>query len=119
MAPAQGRTVEENQKALDALIDRFKAEKVDGQTLARVKAQARIEVLRRLDSNAELASLLTSYYANFGDWRKLFTTLDDYNKVTAEDVQRVARTYFVPQSRTVAYIAKPSESGQKPAGGAR
>jgi predicted Zn-dependent peptidase len=119
MAPAQGRTVEESQKALDALIDRFKSEKVDAQTLARVKAQARIEVLRRLDSNAELASLLTTYYANFGDWRKLFTTLDDYSKVTAEDVQRVARTYFVPQSRTVAYIAKPSESGQKPAGGAR
>ena len=38
-----------------------------------------------------MADALTSYYANYGDWRKLFTSIDDIDKVTADDVQRVAK----------------------------
>ena len=30
--------------------------------------------------------------------------LAEFQKVTAADVQRVARTYFTPQSRTVVYM---------------
>ena len=46
---------------------------------------------------------------NFGDWRKLFTQMDEINKVTADDVQRVAKKYFVEQMRTVGYTAKPAK----------
>ncbi len=117
-APAQGHGVEENQKALDDLIERLKSQKVDAQTLERVKAQARVAVLRRLDDNSQLADLLATYYANYGDWRKLFTALNDRKKVTADDVQRVARTYFTPQNRTVAYTAPPP-AARPPAPGGR
>ena len=103
IAPALGHTVEENQKELDALLARFEAQKVDAETLARVKTKARAGVIRRLDNNSGLASLLTAYYAAYGDWRKLFTSLDEIDKVTADDVQRVARQYFVTPSRTTAY----------------
>jgi predicted Zn-dependent peptidase len=113
VAPALGHSIEENQKALDELIESFKAQKVDAQTLARVKTKARAAVIRRLDNNAGLASLLTANYAAYGDWRKLFTSLDDLEKVTADDVQRVARQYLVTSSRTVSYTAAP-ESGAKP-----
>ncbi|MBZ5584154.1 MAG: insulinase family protein [Acidobacteriia bacterium] len=119
-APSQGHTVEENQAALDDLLARFKAQKVDAQSLARVKAEARVAVLRRLDSNSELAALLPAYYAGYGDWRKLFTTLDEYQKVTADDVQRVARQYFVTQNRTVSYnVQPPGARPPAPKGGAR
>ncbi|MBV8907127.1 MAG: insulinase family protein, partial [Acidobacteriia bacterium] len=91
VAPALGHTVDEAHKALDDVLESFKAQKVDAQTLMRVKTKARAEVIRRLDNNAGLASLLTANYAAYGDWRKLFTSLDDLNKVTAEDVQRVAQ----------------------------
>jgi predicted Zn-dependent peptidase len=93
VAPAVGHTVEENQKALEDLLAGFAARKIDAETLQRVKTQARASVIRRLDSNSGLASLLTSYYGSYGDWRKLFTQLDDLNKVTAEDVERVARLF--------------------------
>lgn len=116
-APAQGHGVEENQKALDDLIDRFKSQKVDVQSLARVKAQARASVLRRLDDNSQLAGLLTSAYANYGDWRELFTILDEYGKVTADDVQRVARKYFTLQNRTAAYAVQPAAARPPAAGG--
>jgi predicted Zn-dependent peptidase len=107
LAPSVGHTVEENLKALDNLLDQFKARKVDAETLARVKTKARAGVIRRLDNNAGLAEVLATYYASYGDWRKLFTSIDDLNRVTADDVQRAARQYFVLPSRTVAYIAQP------------
>jgi len=115
LAPALGHSVEENQKELDALLKRFEDQKVDAETLARVKTKSRAEVIRRLANNSGLASLLTAYYAAYGDWRKLFTSLDDIDKVTADDVQRVARKYFVTPSRTVAYTVS---TGAPPAGAA-
>ena len=115
LVPSLGHTVEENQKELQDLLTRFESQKVDAETLARVKTKARAGVIRRLDNNSGLASLLTTYYAAYGDWRKLFTSLDDIDKVTAEDVQRVARQYFVTPSRTVAYTVA---TGQPAAAGA-
>jgi predicted Zn-dependent peptidase len=112
VAPAQGHGIEENQKALEDLIQRLKTEKVDAAALARVKAQARVGVLERLDSNRELAAMFASCYANYGDWRKLFTTLDDYSKVTADDIQRLARKYFTPENRTIAYTLAPQAAQQ-------
>jgi predicted Zn-dependent peptidase len=120
VTPSLGHTVEENQKALEELLDAFKAQKVEAQTVARVKIKARASVIRRLDNNEGLASLLTANYAAYGDWRKLFTSLDDLDKVTAEDVQRVARRYLVTPSQTAAYTVMPKQPGQadaSPAGG--
>jgi predicted Zn-dependent peptidase len=104
LAPASGHTTAENEKAFYELLERFKSTKVDDGTLARVKTKTRAELIRRLDSNPGLASLLTAYHAIYGDWRKVFTSLDDLNRVTADDVQRVAKECFVPQQRTVAYL---------------
>jgi predicted Zn-dependent peptidase len=112
VAPAQGHGIDENQKALEDLVQRLKTEKVDAAALARVKAQARVGVLERLDSNRELAAMFASCYANYGDWRKLFTTLDDYSKVTADDIQRLARKYFTPENRTIAYTLAPQAAQQ-------
>ena len=103
LVPNQGHTVEENEKAAYEIIERLKREKVTDDTLKRIKTKVRAGLIRRLDSNSGMADALTSYYANYGDWRKLFTSIDEINKVTADDVQRVARQYLVPDTRTVAY----------------
>ena len=105
--PALGHTVAENEKMLEQIIERFKAEKVDSEALARVKTKTRAALIRRLDSNSDLAQLLTDYYVAYGDWRKLFTSIGDIEKVTADDVQRVARKYFVNNSRTVVFDFQP------------
>ena len=109
LVPALGKTAEENEKEFYGILEKFKTEKVDNETLARVKTKARAGLIRQLDSNAGLASQLTTFSVAFGDWRKLFTGLDDVNKVTAEDVQRVARKYFIPESRTVALTVQPKK----------
>ena len=110
VVPSLGHTVDENRKLLDEILEHFKNEKVDADTLARVKTKTRASLIRRLDNNSGLAQLLTSYYVNFGNWRKLFTSLDDIDKVTAEDVQRVARKYFISNARTEAFNFQPAQT---------
>src|SRR5882762_214906 len=116
LVPSVGHTVDENQKLLTDILERFKKQKVDAETLARVKTKTRASLIRRLDNNADLAQLLTAYYVAFGDWRKLFTSIDDVDKVTADDVQRVSRTCFITNARTVAFNFQPpaSSAAQKP-----
>jgi predicted Zn-dependent peptidase len=111
LAPAVGRTMEENEKEFYAVLDTFKKQKVDDVTLARVKTKARAAVIKQLDSNSGLANLVTTFYVQYGDWRKLFTSLDDLNKITANDVQRVAQEYFIPNGRTVAVTIPPAKQG--------
>ena len=115
LVPALGHTVEDNDKTLSELIERFKKEKVEADSLARVKTKTRATLIRQLDSNAGLAQMLTSSYVNYGDWRKLFTSIDDVDKVTAGDVQRVAQKYFVSNARTTALNFQPAPNGPPPA----
>ena len=108
LIPGQGHTAAENEKELDTILDNFEKTRVDDATLARVKTRTRAGLIRRLDNNAGLAQLLAEYYANYGDWRKLFTSIDDIDKVTADDVQRVAKQYFTNQNRTIGYTYQPA-----------
>jgi predicted Zn-dependent peptidase len=112
LIPGLGHTAMENEKELDAIIADLQKTKVDEAALARVKTRTRAGLIRQLDDNAGLAQLLAEYYANYGDWKKLFTSLDEIDKVTADDVQRVARKYFTPENRTVAVTFQPTEAAQ-------
>jgi predicted Zn-dependent peptidase len=106
LAPAAGHTTAENEKAFYEVLEKFKSQKVDDVTLTRVKTKTRAGLIRRLDSNPGLAGLLTAYHAIYGDWRKVFTSLDELDQITADDVQRVAKECFVPEKRTVAYLVE-------------
>ncbi len=117
VAPSQGHEVEENEKAVNEVIERLKREKVDAETLARVKTKVRAALIRQLDSNTGMAEELAFYHVNYGDWQKMFTGLDDINRVTADDVQRVVRQYFVEGGRTVAYAVALPEPAAMDKGG--
>jgi zinc protease len=57
------------------------------------------------------ANLLGRYQVYFGDYRKLWTAVEDLQKVTAEDVQRVAKQYFGESNRTVGTLIPEDEGG--------
>ena len=102
--PARGHTNQECIEAIDVEIERLKTEPVSDVELERAKTRSQAGLIRALSSNRGLARLLTFYEVVTGDWRNLFTQLDALNQVTVEDIQRVAREYFINTGRTVATI---------------
>ncbi len=102
--PARGHKNQECEEAINVEIERLKTELVSPEELDKAKTRSRAGLIRQLASNSGLASRLTFYEVVTGDWRNLFKQLDHIEQVTAEDIQRVAKQYFVRKNRTVGVI---------------
>jgi predicted Zn-dependent peptidase len=102
--PAEGHTNQECEDALYAQINRLKNEPVTPEELQKARTRARAALIRSLDSNSGLAEALTHYEVITGNWRNLFRQLERIDHVTAEDIQRVAKTYFISTNKTVGTI---------------
>ena len=107
VVPNMGKSVGENEKVCYEIIERMKKEKVDAEALTRTKTKVRADLIRKLDSNSGLAGELTSYHMSTGDWRNMFREIEEIDKITAEDVVRVAKEYLKPENRTVAWTFQP------------
>ena len=102
--PLPGHTPQEVQAAIRAELERVKAGDVTEEELGMVKTRARANLVRRLDGNQGLANQLTYYESRHGDWRAMFKTVEAMQKVTKEDIQRVAKKVFTDENRTVGII---------------
>jgi predicted Zn-dependent peptidase len=111
--PAQGHTNEENEEMVLDEIERLKTELVSEDELKKVKTFAKAGLIRSLRSNSGLASYLCDYEFLMGDWRELFRSLEHIEKVTAEDVKRVANEYFADSNRSVAEIVTEAPKAEK------
>src|SRR6059036_3080859 len=66
--------------------------------------RARARILKDFDllmNSSDRVGLRISEWAGMGDWRLMFLNRDRVRKVTADDVQRVAKQYLKPDNRTV------------------
>jgi predicted Zn-dependent peptidase len=111
--PNQGKTVADLEKNWDEIVARVQKDGVDEATVKRVKVKMRAGLLRALDSNSGLAGTLASTWMIYGDWRKMFTDLEELDKVTPKDVQRVAQTYLTPNNKTVGITVQPKKAEGK------
>jgi len=102
--PAQGHTNAENREMILDEIERLKTELVSEAELKKVKRRAKSGLIRSLRSDSGLAEQLCTYEFLMGDWRELFNSLEHIEKVTAEDIKRIANEYFVASNRSVAEI---------------
>ncbi|MDY0093292.1 MAG: insulinase family protein, partial [Candidatus Vecturithrix sp.] len=62
-----------------------------------------------LSSNSGLASQLTFAQSVLGDWHVIEKQVEEIKHITAEDIMRVAQTYFTRQNRTIAWLVKRGE----------
>ncbi len=103
--PTPGHTNEEVQAAIREEIEKIRTEPVTDEELDRAKSRAKADLIRRLDSNSEIAGQLASNQALFGDWREIFRAVEKIEKVAKEDILRVAQSTFLSTNRTVGMIA--------------
>lgn len=115
--PIAPHTTEEIEKAVYEEIDRVQRDPPTDVELHRVRNQAEAGSIQRLQSNFGLAFQLSNSEALWYDWRRTFRDQAALSRVTAADVQRVARTYFTPTNRTVATLVRPAKPATSPAGG--
>ena len=102
--PSAGHTGNDVAEPIHAEVDRLKNEDVPADELQSVKTRVRAGLLRQLDSNSGLALQLAEYQTLFGDWRELFREVERIDKVSPQDIRRVAGATFVPTNRTVAMV---------------
>lgn len=72
--------------------------------LAKARNQLLAQFYGSLKTIAGKANLLGQYEVYHGDHKKLWTAVAELNKVTADDVKRVAAKYFSDTNRTVATL---------------
>lgn len=92
--------------AIDEMMETLKREPVSPEELTKVKNQVRADFIRQQQSNQGLASMLSYYQTLLGDYRYMTTYVTAIEKITADDILRVAKTYFIRDNRTVAQIEK-------------
>src|SRR5271168_4148995 len=109
----QGHTAEEGQKAVLNVLDGLKTELVGPKELEKAKNQEIAGFILGRDTDEEKAVALAQAAVIGKDPNLVNTDLDRYVKVTADDIQRVSKDYFVPQQSTVLIIT-PAAPPQKP-----
>ena len=75
--------------------------------MAWAKALVRSGIAYTMESNSDIAAVIGEYQTN-RDVNDIQTYIDGLQKVTAKDIQRVARQYADPE-RYVLAVVKPAE----------
>jgi predicted Zn-dependent peptidase len=114
-APTPGHTPGEVQAAIHEEIARLQKEDISDEELKMIKTRARASLIRSLGDNEGLAQQLGTMQALFGDWRELFKQVENLQRVTKEDIRRVANETFAENNRTAGRIETLTEAG-KPQG---
>jgi zinc protease len=112
--PLPGQTPAALEQAIMEEIVRAQNEPVPDEELERAKNQIESAFVWRQDSIYSRAASLARFELA-GSWRNSETFLPLIRKITAADLQRVARTYFQAQGRTVGTLlpgAPPATAGQ-------
>ncbi len=116
---APGRRPDDVQKELLAQLDRIKAEGVTAEEVNRAKRQFARDYILGRESVQQKALHLAHAVVIHNDIKTADGEFDLFQNVTLADVQRVAKTYFTPQSRMLLTIMPRGGEPQPAAGGGR
>lgn len=99
-----GQKPEDGEKELLAEVGRLQGEAISDEELAKSKNQLISGLVFGRQTVQDKADAIGYAAVILDDLSLVNRQLAEYQKVTAADVQRVARTYFNPENRTVVYM---------------
>ncbi len=111
-----GASHEKIEQVLDEVIARLQNESVSEAELVKAKNQTKANFIYSNDGVSQLAQQI-GYYHVIYDYRYLDTFPAKVDAVTAGDIQRVARTYFVKENHTIGWLIPTGEAATGEAGG--
>ena len=104
----RGKKHEDVEKAMKKIFADIIAQGVTADELTAAKRSSRIGTARSRDGVYALLSAINEDIAS-GDWTRFVTDGKSVQKVTAKDVQRVAKTYFKEEQSTVGWFVDSSQ----------
>ena len=99
-----GKTAADLEARIDAVLTELAKHPVPDAELAKAKRQLRAENLRAMKTVSGKANQLGFFETVLGDYRRLFRLEDEWDAVTAADVQRVVARYLVQAQRTIVVL---------------
>jgi predicted Zn-dependent peptidase len=108
-----GKTTEALEKAMLQEVEKLKTAPIEPWELEKARSNAKRSVVGGLTSSLTRANQLAEFAASYGDPGLINQRVDRISKVTAADVQRVARTYFTADNRTVVITVPKAAAGSK------
>jgi zinc protease len=106
-----GKTPEEAANALIAELERLKNEPISEHELQRTKNQFARDYILGRESNQQKAMQLAHAVVIHRDVTTADGEFEIFQNITAADVQRVARTYFKPETRLVITVMPSARPG--------
>ena len=92
------------EKAIYDDIEKIKKDGISENELQKIKNQKLMEFYGQVETINGKSNNIGTYEVFFGDYKKMFAAPEAFNKVTTEDVKRVANKYFLKSSRTVGVL---------------
>lgn len=102
--PNSPHTTLEIESEIYDMLEDLKTNNVSKEELDKTKNRFRAEFVRNLRTNSGIARAISYYEVLAGDWSYMVKHMDIIERITPDDIKRVARTYFIKENRTVAYI---------------
>jgi zinc protease len=93
------------EKAIDDQIERIKTEGITAEELQKIKNQKLISFYRQIETINGKSNSLGSYEVFFGGYQKMFDAPKEYEKVSIDDIKRVAKTYLKKSNRTIGIMS--------------
>ena len=92
------------ENAIYTEIEKIKSEGITETELQKIKNQKLMEFYSQVETINGKSNTLGTYELYFGDYKKMFSAPENYNRVNAKDIQDVAKKYFSKSNRTVGIL---------------
>jgi predicted Zn-dependent peptidase len=110
IASNAGVEIETCEKLMDEELEKIKSAGITAEELAKLKTQFKSDFIGNRQTVMNKAEEIHHYIWLHGDLAVINTELDTYMKVTAADIQRVAKEYLRSDNRTMVVAAPPKSS---------
>ncbi|HYK76505.1 MAG TPA: pitrilysin family protein [Daejeonella sp.] len=101
---AKGVKENDLESAIYAEIEKVQKEGITARELQKIKNQKLMEFYSQIETINGKSNNIGTYELFFGDYKKMFDAPAEYEKVSLEDVKRVATEYFKKSNRTVGVL---------------
>jgi predicted Zn-dependent peptidase len=100
----KGKSVEDLEKGIYEEIEKIKKEGISPTELQKIKNQKLITFYNQIENINGKSNNIGTYEVFFGDYKKMFDAPAEYEKLTVDDIKRVANQYLKKSNRTVGIL---------------